>query len=114
MWGSLEGVELETITIVVDCSIVVGRVRTLAAAYSNWTVGAGTYVICWERTIGLIEDSHTTWQAAKWPETFSSKGGCGLSRQCSVAAGHLSKKRHLDGGSMGAVTSPLMFGRSRW
>ena len=48
-----------TTTIVVDGSIAVGRVRTLAAAYSNWTVGAGIYVICWQWTMGLVQNFHT-------------------------------------------------------
>ena len=45
LWGSLDGVELGTLTLVVNGSIVVGTVRTLDAVYSIRTAGDGTYVI---------------------------------------------------------------------
>ena len=45
VWGRLEGVELGTLTLVVNGSIVVGTVRTLDAVYSIRTAGDGTYVI---------------------------------------------------------------------
>ena len=45
LWGSLDGVELGTMTMVVNGSIVVGTVRTLDAVYSIRTAGDGTYVI---------------------------------------------------------------------
>ena len=45
LWGSLEGVELGTMTLVVNGKVVVGTVRTLDAVYSIRTAGDGTYVI---------------------------------------------------------------------
>ena len=45
VWGSLDGVELGTMTLVVNGSIVVGTVRTLGAVYTIRTAGDGTYVI---------------------------------------------------------------------
>ena len=45
LWGRLEGVELGTMTMVVNGSIVVGTVRTLDAVYSIRTSSDGTYVI---------------------------------------------------------------------
>ena len=45
LWGRLDGVELGTMTMVVNGSIVVGTVRTLDAVYSIRTAGDGTYVI---------------------------------------------------------------------
>ena len=45
LWGRLDGVELGTMTMVVNGSVVVGTVRTLDAAYSIRTAGDGTYVI---------------------------------------------------------------------
>ncbi len=45
LWGSLEGVELGTMTLVVNGKIVVGTVRTPDAVYSIRTAGDGTYVI---------------------------------------------------------------------
>ena len=45
LWGSLEGVELGTMTLVVNGKIVVGTVRTPYAVYSIRTAGDGTYVI---------------------------------------------------------------------
>ena len=45
LWGRLEGVELGTMTLVVNGSVVVGTVRTLGAVYSIRTVGDGKYVI---------------------------------------------------------------------
>ena len=45
LWGRLDGVELGTMTMVVNGSIVVGTVRTLEAVYSIRTAGDGTYVI---------------------------------------------------------------------
>ena len=45
LWGRLDGVELGTLTLVVNGSIVVGTVRTLDAVYSIRTAGDGTYVI---------------------------------------------------------------------
>ena len=45
LWGGLDGVELGTMTMVVNGSVVAGTVRTLDAAYSIRTAGDGTYVI---------------------------------------------------------------------
>ena len=45
LWGSLEGVELGTMTLVVNGKIVVGTVRTPNAVYSIRTSGDGKYVI---------------------------------------------------------------------
>ena len=45
LWGSLDGVELGTMTMVVNGSIVVGTVRTLGGVYTIRTTGDGTYVI---------------------------------------------------------------------
>ena len=45
MWGSIEGVELGTMTLVVNGKIVVGTVRTPNAVYSIRTSGDGKYVI---------------------------------------------------------------------
>ena len=45
LWGSLEGVELGTMTLVVNGKIVVGTVRTPNAVYTIRTVGDGKYVI---------------------------------------------------------------------
>ncbi len=45
LWGSLEGVELGTMTLVVNGRIVVGTVRTLDGVYTIRTTGDGTYVI---------------------------------------------------------------------
>ena len=45
LWGSIEGVELGTMTMVVNGSIVVGTVRTLDGVYTIRTAGDGTYVI---------------------------------------------------------------------
>ena len=45
LWGSLDGVELGTMTLVVNGKIVVGTVRTLEAVYSIRTAGDGKYVI---------------------------------------------------------------------
>ncbi|MDE2822841.1 MAG: M12 family metallo-peptidase, partial [Chloroflexota bacterium] len=45
LWGRLDGVELGTMTLVVNGSIVVGTVRTPNAVYTIRTAGDGTYVI---------------------------------------------------------------------
>ena len=45
LWGGLEGVELGTMTLVVNGKIVVGTVRTPDAVYSIRTAGDGKYVI---------------------------------------------------------------------
>ncbi len=45
LWGTLDGVELGTMTLVVNGSVVVGTVRTPDAVYSIRTAGNGTYVI---------------------------------------------------------------------
>ncbi len=45
LWGSLQGVELGAMTLVVNGNIVVGTVRTLGAVYTIRTAGDGTYVI---------------------------------------------------------------------
>ena len=45
LWGSLDGVELGTMTLVVNGSVVVGTVRTPDAVYTIRTAGDGTYVI---------------------------------------------------------------------
>ena len=45
VWGSLDGVELGTMTLVVNGSVVVGTVRTPVAVYTIRTVSDGTYVI---------------------------------------------------------------------
>ena len=45
LWGSLQGVELGTMTLVVNGKIVVGTVRTPDAVYSIRTAGDGKYVI---------------------------------------------------------------------
>ena len=45
LWGGLEGVELGTMTLVVNGSVVVGTVRTLDGVYTIRTAGDGKYVI---------------------------------------------------------------------
>ena len=45
LWGGLAGVELGTMTLVVNGSVVVGTVRTPEAVYTIRTVGDGKYVI---------------------------------------------------------------------
>ena len=45
LWGSLQGEELGTMTLVVNGKVVVGTVRTPDAVYSIRTAGDGTYVI---------------------------------------------------------------------
>ena len=45
LWGRLDGVELGTMAMVVNGSVVVGSVRTPAAAYAIRTVGSGAYVV---------------------------------------------------------------------
>ena len=45
VWGSLDGVELGTMTLVVNGSVVVATVRTPVAVYTIRTVSDGTYVI---------------------------------------------------------------------
>ncbi len=45
LWGSLEGVELGTMTLVVNGKVVVGTVRTPNGVYTIRTTGDGTYVI---------------------------------------------------------------------
>ena len=45
LWGGLEGVELGTMTLVVNGSVVVGTVRTPDAVYTIRTVGSGAYVV---------------------------------------------------------------------
>ena len=45
LWGGLDGVELGTMTLVVNGRVVVGTVRTPYAVYSIRTAGDGTYVI---------------------------------------------------------------------
>ena len=45
LWGGLEGVELGTMTIVVNGSVVAGTVRTLQAVYTIRTLGDGVHVI---------------------------------------------------------------------
>ena len=45
LWGRLDGVELGTMTLVVNGSVVVGTVRTPEAVYSIRTAGDGKYVI---------------------------------------------------------------------
>ena len=45
LWGSLDGVELGTMTLVVNGSVVVGTVRTPVAVYTIRTVSDGTYVV---------------------------------------------------------------------
>ncbi len=45
MWGGLAGVELGTMTLVVNGSVVVGTVRTPEAVYTIRTVGDGRYAI---------------------------------------------------------------------
>ena len=45
LWGSLDGVELGTMTLVVNGSVVAGTVRTPGAVYTIRTAGDGTYVI---------------------------------------------------------------------
>ena len=45
LWGSLQGVELGTMALVVNGKIVVGTVRTPDAVYSIRTAGDGKYVI---------------------------------------------------------------------
>ena len=45
LWGRLDGVELGTMTLVVNGSVVTGTVRTPDAVYTIRTAGDGTYVI---------------------------------------------------------------------
>ena len=45
LWGGLEGVELETMTLVVNGSVVVGTVRTPDAVYTIRTAAGGAYVV---------------------------------------------------------------------
>ena len=45
LWGKLDGVELGTMTLVVNGKVVVGTVRTLNGVYTIRTAGDGTYVI---------------------------------------------------------------------
>ena len=45
LWGRLDGVELGTMTLVVNGSVVVGTVRTPDAVYAIRTAGDGVYVI---------------------------------------------------------------------
>ena len=45
LWGSLDGVELGTMTLIMNSSLVVGTVRTPVAVYTIRTAGDGTYVI---------------------------------------------------------------------
>ncbi len=45
LWGSIDGVELGAMTLVVNGKVVVGTVRTLDAVYSIRTAGDGAYVI---------------------------------------------------------------------
>ena len=45
LWGKLDGVELGTLTLVVNGKVVVGTVRTPYAVYTIRTAGDGTYVI---------------------------------------------------------------------
>ena len=45
LWGGLEGVELGTMTLVVNGSVVVGTVRTPDAVYTIRTAAAGAYVV---------------------------------------------------------------------
>ena len=45
LWGGLEGVELGTMTLVVNGSVVVGTVRTPDAVYTIRTAGGGAYVV---------------------------------------------------------------------
>ena len=45
LWGRLDGVELGTMTLVVNGSVVAGTVRTLEAVYTIRTAGDGAYVI---------------------------------------------------------------------
>ena len=45
LWGKLDGVELGTMTLVVNGKVVVGTVRTLNGVYTVRTAGDGTYVI---------------------------------------------------------------------
>ena len=45
LWGRLDGVELGTMTLVVNGSVVAGTVRTIDAVYTIRTAGDGAYVI---------------------------------------------------------------------
>ena len=45
LWGGLEGVELGTMTLVVNGSVVVGTVRTPDAVYTIRTAASGAYVV---------------------------------------------------------------------
>ena len=45
LWGGLEGMELGTMTLVVNGSVVVGTVRTPDAVYTIRTVAGGAYVV---------------------------------------------------------------------
>ena len=45
LWGRLDGVELGTMTLVVNGSVVVGTVRTPDAVYTIRTAGGDTYII---------------------------------------------------------------------
>ena len=45
LWGGLEGVELGTMTLVVNGSVVVGTVRTPDAVYTIRTAAGGAYVV---------------------------------------------------------------------
>ena len=45
LWGSLEGVELGTMTLIANGTVVVGTVRTLGGVYTIRTIGDGRYVI---------------------------------------------------------------------
>ena len=45
LWGGLEGVELGTMTLVVNGSVVVGTVRTPDAVYTIGTAAGGAYVV---------------------------------------------------------------------
>ena len=45
LWGGIEGVELGTMTLVVNGSVVVGTVRTPDAVYTIRTAGGGAYVV---------------------------------------------------------------------
>ena len=100
LWGRLDGVELGTMTLVVNGDVVVGTVRTPGAVYTIRTAGDGTYVIRQidESSLPPLGEPLEASPSGPSPESQAASGPPDDGSEIDVMVVYTPAARHREGG----------------